>query len=50
MKEKINSKTRVKLALQHKEADRVPIDLGSMTVSGIHIKSYSKLTQAIKKL
>lgn len=49
MNNKINSKTRLNLSLNHKEPDRVPIDLGSMTVSGIHIRAYSDLIKELKK-
>ncbi len=49
MTEKINSKARIKLALQHKEPDRIPIDLGTITVSGIHIKTYSDLAEKLGK-
>lgn len=49
MNKKINSKMRLNLSLNHKEPDRVPIDLGSMTVSGIHIKAYADLAKELKK-
>ena len=38
---------RVRLALAHKEPDRVPLDLGSSTVSGMHVSSVCKLRQAL---
>src|SRR5690554_6085598 len=31
----MTSHKRIQLALQHREADRVPFDLGSMNISGI---------------
>lgn len=34
---------RVKAALEHKEADRVPFDLGSAAVTGINIKALRSL-------
>jgi len=47
MGEEVNSKTRVRLSLQHREPDRIPIDLGTMTVSGIHINAYSELIKSL---
>jgi len=38
----LNSRERVNAALNHKEPDKVPIDLGG-NQSGIHIKAYKKL-------
>ncbi len=38
----MNSRERVNAALNHKEPDKVPIDLGG-NQSGIHIKAYKKL-------
>ncbi|MCL4415856.1 MAG: hypothetical protein M1308_17095 [Actinobacteria bacterium] len=49
MKKEINSKTRLNISLQKKEPDRVPIDLGTMTVSGIHVKAYSDLLEKLGK-
>ena len=43
----MTSRERVSLALQHKEADRVPLDLGSTTVTGMHISAVYKLRQAL---
>ena len=43
----MTSRERVKLALAHKEPDRVPLDLGSSTVSGMHVSSVYKLRQAL---
>lgn len=39
----MNSRERVMLALNHKEADRVPIDLGSTIISSIHKNAYLDL-------
>ncbi len=39
----MNSRERVLLALNHKEADRVPLDLGGTVVTGISVKAYLSL-------
>jgi len=39
----MNSRERILTALQHKEADRVPLDLGAMLSTGITGMSYNKL-------
>ena len=39
----MNSRSRVLTALECKEPDRVPFDLGGTHVSGIHVKAYIKL-------
>ena len=39
----MNSRERVLTALQHKEADRVPLDLGAMLSTGITGMAYNKL-------
>ncbi len=39
----VNSRERVRLALNHKEPDRVPFDLGGTVVTGIHYKAYTNL-------
>lgn len=41
----ITSRERVNLALQHKEADRVPSDLGGTMVTGMHVSTVYKLRQ-----
>ena len=43
----MNPRERVNLALQHKEADRVPLDLGATTVSGMHVSAVYWLRQAL---
>ncbi len=43
----MNSRERVDLALQHKEADRVPMDLGGTTVTGMHVSTVYRLRQAL---
>ncbi|MGD0387230.1 MAG: hypothetical protein ABSB73_13995, partial [Solirubrobacteraceae bacterium] len=37
------SRERVELALAHREADRVPLDLGGGLVTGMHVSSVYKL-------
>ena len=39
----MNSRERIQLALNHKEPDRVPFDLGSTVVTGIHLQAYKNL-------
>jgi uroporphyrinogen decarboxylase len=39
----MNSRERVLLALDHQEADRVPIDLGGTVVSSIALSTYAAL-------
>jgi uroporphyrinogen decarboxylase len=43
----MNSRERVVMALEHREPDRPPVDLGG-TVSGIHSKAYANLIKKIK--
>ncbi|MDZ7837383.1 MAG: hypothetical protein U5N58_05215 [Actinomycetota bacterium] len=43
MKEQYNSRERVRLAISHKEADRVPIDFGAMRSTGIATIAYNRL-------
>ncbi len=43
----MNSRERVLLALNHKEPDRVPFDLGGTMVTGIHHKAYVAWRQAL---
>lgn len=40
---KYTSYERVKAALEHRESDRVPFDLGSSGVTGINIKCLNNL-------
>ena len=44
----MNPRERVNAALNHKEPDLVPLDLGG-NVSGIHIKAYKKLISAVER-
>ncbi len=41
----MTSKERVVRAIQHRETDRVPLDLGATLVTGIHAYSYSRLKE-----
>ena len=41
------SRERVNLILNHKEADRVPVDLGGSAVTGIHVFAVYALRQAL---
>ncbi len=44
----MNSRERVHLALEHKEADCVPLDLGGCGQTGMHVSSVYALRQALK--
>jgi uroporphyrinogen decarboxylase len=39
----MNSRQRVQLALAHKEADRIPFDLGGTVLTSIHVNAYRNL-------
>jgi uroporphyrinogen decarboxylase len=39
----MNSRERVELALDHKEADRIPSDLGATVMSSLHVEAYRNL-------
>jgi hypothetical protein len=43
----MNSRQRVEAALNHRQPDHVPLDLGSTPVSGMHVGSVYKLRQAL---
>jgi len=43
----MNSRERVRLALDHKEPDRVPFDLGGTFVTGIHKDAYPRWRKAL---
>ena len=43
----MNSRERVLTALDHREPDRIPFDLGSVQVTGIHEIAYRNLRQAL---
>lgn len=44
-KDFMNSRERVLAAINHKEPDRVPIDIGATTVTGMHAIAYTKLKE-----
>lgn len=44
---KSSSRQRLLTALAHQEPDRIPLDLGSTQVTGIHVNAYQRLRQAI---
>jgi hypothetical protein len=44
----ITSRERVNLALEHREADRVPLDLGATPVTGMQVDTVYNLRQALK--
>lgn len=39
----MTSRERIRAAIRHKEPDRVPIDIGGMKVTGIHVDEYIKI-------
>jgi uroporphyrinogen-III decarboxylase len=41
----MTSRDRIKAALNHKEADRIPIDFGSVTVTGMHYSCVAALRE-----
>jgi len=43
----MNSRDRVRKAINHQETNHIPLDLGSTTVTGIHASSYAKLRRAL---
>jgi len=43
----MNSRERVNLALQHREADRVPLDLAGSPVTGMQVDTVYRLRQAL---
>lgn len=43
----VTSRERVTLTLNHKEPDRVPLDLGGSLITGMHVSSVYKLRQAM---
>ncbi len=44
----MNSRERIQLALDHKEADRIPLDLGGCGQTGMHVSTVYALRQALK--
>ena len=43
----MSSRERVRLALEHKEPDCVPLDMGATTVTGMHVDTVYRLRQAL---
>jgi hypothetical protein len=43
-----SSRERVRLALEHREPDYVPLDLGASTVTGMHVDVVYRLRQALE--
>jgi len=43
----MTSRERVNLALNHQEADRIPLDLGGSVVTGMHVSTVYQLRQAL---
>ncbi len=43
----MNSRERVNMTLNHKQPDKVPLDLGGSTVTGMHVSSVYILRQAL---
>lgn len=41
----MTSRERVRLAIAHKQADRVPIDIGGTFVTGVHVDEYLKIAR-----
>ena len=43
----MNSRTRLQMALDHRQPDRVPVDFGGSAVTGIHVAAVHRLRQAV---
>ncbi len=43
----MNSRERVLTAIEHRQPDRIPVDLGASTVTGISAITYNKLTKKL---
>jgi len=43
----MDSRSRVRTTLAHREPDRVPRDLGAVRMTGIHVRAYAGLRQAL---
>jgi len=43
----MTSRERINLALNHREADRIPFDLGASAVTGMHVSAVYNLRQAL---
>ena len=44
----VTSRARVEYALQHREPDKVPLDLGGSAVTGMHVDSVYRMRQALQ--
>jgi uroporphyrinogen-III decarboxylase len=44
----MSSRERVQMALDHRQPDRVPLDLGGSVLTGMHVSSVYKLRQALR--
>ena len=44
----LTNRERLLKALAHQEPDRVPLDLGSTQVTGIHVLAYHRLRQSLE--
>src|SRR3989304_1690285 len=44
----MNHRQRIEAAINHRQPDRVPLDLGATTVTGMQVSSVYKLRQALK--
>ncbi len=44
----LNSRERVRKALNHQQPDRVPLDLGGSVLTGMHVSSVYRLRQALR--
>ena len=42
-----SSRERVRAALDHREPDRIPFDLGGSRMTGIHVRAYTRLRAAL---
>jgi hypothetical protein len=43
----MNCRERLQAALDHREADRVPVDFGATSVTGMHVSTVTRLRQAL---
>jgi uroporphyrinogen decarboxylase len=48
MNDRLTSRERLLKTLAHQEPDRVPLDLGSTQVTGIHVLAYQRLRQVLE--
>ena len=44
---RVSSRDRLRVALEHREPDRIPRDLGAVRMTGIHVRAYASLRQAL---